>query len=443
MLSGMMFLFCVFRANEILLQVSSRLEIVNIVEHALINTTNILQNEQEHATALNHQQKTAAFYTMWYRILMSFPALISATMLGAWSDKHGRMALLNTSLVGALLTSGIFSLSFQPAISANWRHAICCILLGAWVYGCSGRSSTFSIGITCLICDYTSDQNRMQNLAKMQGFAFFGTCIGYVCLSVFSKYLDFKWTMLIVGTNLLLQLAFLAFILRTQRLTVIDSNAEHAVKLKYVQDNKGVKLEVCELLQGYISVFKTTERGKIIIMLFCTLIVHFLKIANQDILILFVLREEFGWSGVDYGYLMSIRACSMGIILVFVMPLLEGMFKHSKKRILQVGLLMNSVSLIGMALAPFSTAVFTFGLIGAFGCFTIPSSQSILAQLAREGEMGSVFSLNSLMSSVAQITSPVILTALYTVTVNTFPGMVFLFVGLLQFVAYILVNIMI
>lgn len=446
--SFVIFLFCVYRGNEQLLQVITRLNIHHIIDISIKNVShtslhNAIGNMSLSTFTDNQVQEKASFYTIWYRLLLNVPALISTTILGAWSDRHDRKYILYISLVGALMASSVFSLSIFPRIDSNWSAQISCILLGAFIYGCSGRSSAFSIGTTRIICDCASEDNRTRRLAHMQGFAFLGTCVGYTCLALCSKYLSYKWTLLVVASTLLLQIAFLAAFVRTPKSVSIDENtgllSTDSQSQNESPDCKGFHCEILAIIRSYRNVFTSPENIKILVTLICSFSIQLNKVANQDILALFILREQIGWTGFEYGILMSIIYCLLGFILVTILPFIERKFKLSNKSFLLLGLFMNGVSLTGLGFAFNSTVVCIFGILDAFGCFAIPSSQAMLIKLSRENDWCCVLALNNLMGSIAQLASPILLTTIYTLTVNIFPGTVFVITGLLQFICFITV----
>lgn len=152
--------------------------------------------------------------------------------------------------------------------------------------------------------------------------------------------------------------------------------------------------------------------------------------------------EKFGWTeakiGLSLGYIGLLSAIVQGGVIRLAIK------KFGLNKSLFIGLMMNSIGLLGFALAtsdPFMYAVMTFNALAGLAS---PAFQGIISSKVPEDEQGQLQGgLTSLMSLAAIIGSPLMLGIFRQFTkenaITYFPGMPFLVGSLLSTVSMVLV----
>lgn len=413
-------------------------------------------------------QKVAAPYLISYTVLLNVPATISCLLLGAWSDSHGRKRVLLPALVGQILACICFSLSSVPGVGYI-PGGIMCILVGVLIYGISGKSNAFSTGASSYVTDCSTEEERTRLLSQLIGVGFFGSCVGYALVSVFSLFITFQWIILtVVVAAAILFITISIFIkenviynpdfrvvverpqvcvetehavmtenlkVRSKRVEVYSENevGENAILAPTDKmEPKGICFAVPHIIKFFTKSREQNDRGHIITLLICCFINHMVKVGENDVLLLYVTRERVGWDDKLYGAYLSSHYIALSLQLLLLYPLLEKFLKPSDEICIILGASVKIASLAATGFTDRTVLIFIYGLLGSFGVFVTCVSRSRLTKLASESEIGVVLALTSFLEALASIIGSSLFAEIFVETRQFNAGIVFFILSALQ-----------
>ncbi|VUZ45431.1 unnamed protein product [Hymenolepis diminuta] len=469
-----------YEVSEALLKTSTRLHILRL---SCLNVTNDYElcRHQNHMAASpevdSNIQKVAAPFIISYTILLNGSATFSCLFLGSWSDRHGRKTVILLSLVGQVLTCICFSLSYIPDIGYIPGGATC-LLVGAFIYGMSGKSNTFLVGASSYVTDCSTVEERTRLLSRLIGVGFFGNCVGFALVSLLSLFITFQWiilTVAIVATVLFMIILILikeSVVNDTEIEPIVQNHKEYGTKERsdksehfqkrrqkkltlstrnedsedpiLIEANKTERNGICFTLVHIVNFLyrkrEQNDRGRMIILLIYCFISHIVKVGENDAMLLYVTRERVGWDDKLYGAYLSANYIAMSMQLLLIYPLLEKFFKPSDETCIIFGASIKVASLAATGLTNRTSLIFVYGLLGSFGAFVGCASRSSLTKLTSDEEVGIVLSLTSFLEVVASTIGSGIFTEIFIKTAITSPGTVLFVLSALQS-AIVIINI--
>ena len=470
------FIFCIYKITETLLQTSTRLQIYHLVCVYITRTDSLDLNSlcyryigTDNATSELDQliQKKAAPFIITYRILINLPAMFVCLVLGNWSDQNGRKGPMMLPVVGACLACCLFGCSLIPG-SSSILVQMAWLLVGALLYGFFGKSNALGMGAHSYITDCSAETERTTHIGRLMGTNFVGLCIGSLLVTLFSYFSSYGWVLLCVTTlNLFILLLLAIFVKESVIVSPSDAFAgdygslsllEQPTKLKQGCDRElmGPKRELFKVCSCYKTMWKSllesweyiakrrpNDRHVYIrILLGAVLFNQVTKAGEQDSLLLFVVSRDVGWSDGVYGAYLATYYASMAFNLIVVFPIVEYLFQPSDISLIVFGLVTKSVRLLGTALTTDTALIFIYAVLGSPAGYIISALRSIITKLVDEGETGTSFALMSVLETFANLFGSILFTSVYAATVSSFAGSIFvidacLHIGMLCLVAWI------
>lgn len=456
------FIFTIYKITETLLQTSIRLQIYHLVCFYVTRTASNDLNSICHNTASENAtaeelaidrpiQKEAVPFIVGYRVLLNLPAMFVCLILGKWSDDHGRKGPMLLPIAGAGLACGLFGVSLAPGYSPV-PFQITWLLVGALIYGMCGKSSALGMGAHSYITDCSTEAERTTLIGRLMGTNFVGLCVGALLVSVFYYFSSFEWVLLfVVVSNLCIFFILIFFVMES---VVITPSQETGMgygstnTLTTDSTEKSIKVNACKTCMGsmktsfkeslkYIAKERPNSTHVYLRILFAAVLFNQVtKAGEQDSLLLFVVRQEVGWSDGIYGAYLATYYAAMSFNLIIVFPILDHLFKPSDTSLILFGLLMKSVRLVGTALTTNTTLIFVFAVLGSSAGYIISALRSMITKLVGSGEIGVSFALMSFLETFANLFGSVLFTSIYAATVSFFPGTIFIIDAVLHFIMF-------
>ncbi|CDS40313.1 Major facilitator superfamily locus tagral substrate transporter [Echinococcus multilocularis] len=403
-------------------------------------------------------QKKAAPFIIGYRVLLNLPAMFVCLVLGSWSDQNGRKGPMILPIVGACLACCFFGISLIPGYPSI-PFQMAWVLAGALLYGLCGKSNALGMGAHSYITDCSTEAERTPLIGRLLGTNFVGLCIGSLLVTVFYYFSSYGWVLLFV-TAFNLGILILLIILVRDSLAVSPSKSPSSDygsmrMLEYPKHQKRVGEDIREVDEGnfqklkgevgkkcgcwktvrtslresWVYIAKMRPNGHhvyIRILLGAVLFNQVTKAGEQDSLLLFVVRQDVGWSDGIYGAYLATYYASMAFNLIFIFPIVEQLFQPSDISLILFGLFMKTVRLLGTALTTDTVLIFVFAVIGSPAGYTISALRSLITKLADSGEVGTSFAIMSVLETLANLFGSIVFTSVYAATVTVFPGSIFI-----------------
>ena len=456
------FIFLIYKITETLLQTSTRLQVYHLACSHITRTDSLDLNSVCHrytgreniTSELDRPiQKMAAPFIIGYRILLNLPAMFVCLVLGNWSDQHGRKGPMILPIVGACLACCLFGSSLIPGFSAI-PFQMAWLLVGAIFYGFCGKSNALGMGAHSYITDCSSEAERTTRIGRLMGTNFVGLCVGSLLVTIFYFFSSYGWVLLSVvsfnlGILLLLVLLVKESVLGNpegeyRSLDILQQSGQEKEEgenpngnERRLEESEG---EICKkwtccqtikksLDESWEYIAKRRPNGRHIyirILLSAVLFNQVTKAGEQDSLLLYVVRRDVGWSDGIYGAYLATYYASMALNLIVVFPIIEHLFQPSDISLILLGLVMKTVRLLGTALTTNTTLLFMYAVLGSTAGYIISALRSLITKLTDAGEIGTSFALMSVLETFANLFGSILFTSVYTATVGSFAGTVFI-----------------
>ena len=415
----------VFRVMESLLRASTRLHTLHL---ACLSVVGVGGNASElcHGSAtsalpndVGHEiQAVSAPYLASYSALQNASAVITCLLIGAWSDRHGRKPVMLLPLGGMMLACLCFAMSLLPVVSPIPGGAAC-LLVGAVVYGVSGKSNAFNAGVNSYITDCSTDDVRTRYFARLNGMTALGNCVGFALLTCVTLVLSFEGVL--IGVSLLAALLCLVLLL-------VLKESRPPQDIPPTADDKvvGTPNRHCGGFQD-IGLFLTrrrrgNQRARILLLLFSLFLNCGMTVTEVDVGLLYVTRREVGWDDTVHGAYLTTRCAVTAILMLAAYPLAERCCRPSDEACILLGSGMKALALIATGLTTNTALLFILVVASAFDRLTVAAMHSQLTKLVAETEVGANFAIVSCLKAASTVVWNPVFTAIYVSSVSVLPG---------------------
>ena len=395
--------------------------IIGKVCHDLGFSEDICEDINNYDTENDVVQTQASQINMYLSILGSLPCSVVALFIGPWSDKNGRVPVMIIPMIGFILSSlwWLANVHFM-----DWPAHY---LLVSGVFNIFGGFTVFLIGAYSFMADVTHPTSRTTRIAIFDIFFFAGVPFGTFlsgCLYKYSGYFG------IFGTILILQVLIVVYII----VFIRDTRGPYS----NCQDNESETnrrtsfrrylsiMDKNQLLSVFQVTCKKRENGlRKVILILVTLMLINVIIYTDGVLYLYV-RKKFKWDEQIYTKFQTLSIIISGIGVFIAMPILSF---HLKLHDALVGFLASCskmISLLITSIAWNGLVLFMGSLTGFFFAFSSIVIRSMLSKCVTKAELGKIFSLLASLEALVPMFSAPIFTFIYTNSLETWSGAVFL-----------------
>ncbi|GBP07904.1 hypothetical protein EVAR_78064_1 [Eumeta japonica] len=371
----------------------------------LLLTSGTKSNETQQLE--NEVQQYVTIVTMVYTVAGAVLPAIMSLFLGSWSDKYGRKPLLTWPVLG------ITASSFLTVLFGALRG------LGPWWYiitvvptSVSGGSTAFFTGAFCYLSDITTESERSFRITFLQTGLLAGTIVGTLA----SPYL-----LQLIGSIPLLSMVAVAHTLAyVYSLVWIRESVKISKKGKFssIFDASLVK----ELMKTCIK--KRSNRDRTIIYLLiicCTFSIPFT--ISLDYM---YTRNKLQWSLETFSIFSVVNTLMVITGSLVGVTILQKVLKINDMWLALLAYLSSMVDYFIKAFAILTWQMYVGASISMFSGLANPLIRSTLSKLLPPQELGKIFTLLSILNSIVQIMVPLVLSPLYSATLNDFPGSIYI-----------------
>lgn len=343
---------------------------------------------------LTHSSEISLLYGVIIAIyaLMQF---IFSPILGALSDRYGRRPVLLISIAGA--TIDYLFMAFSPVVSM--------LLIGRAIAGLTSANLAVA---TAYVADITDEQTR----AKGIGFMNAGFGIGFVIGPVIGGVIGSIWLrapfMVAAGFNAL-NLALTYFMLPESRVPSRD------VQITGLKNPFGS-------IQWAVSI-----RALLPLILIYTLI-GLIGSLPGTVWVLYG-QDRYHWNGMMVGLSLAMfGVCHAGSQAFLTGPITARL---GELKTVIVGVLFDSTAMIILGLSPQGWMAFALAPMFAMGGIGLPALQSLMTSEVDENKQGELQGVLASLTSLNSIVGPLVSSAAYAYTRNSFIGAVWVVAGIL------------
>lgn len=329
--------------------------------------------------------------SLHYGILLAIYALmqfIFAPILGILSDRFGRKPILVISLAGAAADY----LLMASATTLLWLY------IGRIVAGITGANMAVA---TAYITDITSPSERAKRFGLLGAVFGIGFIAGPVlggALGEWYLHAPFLAAAIMNGINLIMTICFLK---------------ESKVSTKYSNTTQDQSL----FLRFYNLINLPNMPVFFAIFLIITLV-------SQVPATIWVIhgQDRYGWNMLIAGISLAAYGVCHSISQAFAIdPLVK---KLGEKKTLVIGLICDGIGLILLSVSAKGWMPFALLPLFALGGIAVPSLQSMMSRCISDERQGELQGFLSSLNSFGAIIGPILVTALYSMTQASTPGII-------------------
>jgi len=357
-------------------------------------------------------------------MLSSLPSIVLALFIGPWSDKNGRKPLMLLPLLGFMVSTFVWILNVYYM---DWPAKY---LMATAIYSFFGGITCLLIGMYSYLADVTSLRSRTTRIGLLDIFLFAGIPAGTFLSGYIFKYSGYYGIFLSVLVIQVLCILYIVFKIKDTRGPGSD----------YCYPDSEMDDVQTSTLRRYLSIvdfhllfdvfrvsFKRREHNfrRVIIILIFLMLLNVTIFSDGGILYLYA-RKEFKWDEQQYTKFQTCVIIVSGVAAFVVMPLLSFYWKVHDATIGILATCSKVISLVVMSIAWNGWVLFLGACLGFLSAFAAIVIRSMLSKCVNKADLGKIYSLLASLEAAVPLFASPLFTIVYTSTLETFPGAVFL-----------------
>lgn len=402
----------------------------------------------------NEVQSKTAIFTLYTSLISGFFSAIVAPSLGALSDRVGRKVVIVCATFGSLVSELI---TIAVGLNAG-KLSVYWLLLGYLADGLSGSFTSAMALCFAYASDCTSPERRNVAFGRFHASLFAGIAIGPIFAG-----------MLIRATGSIMAPFFFAlgchlfFILFTSICVPESLSKERQLVAREKRAAESATRRYGGVLQD-LNIFaplwilwptgpgsSSKLRRNLLVLATVDTMMFGVAMGTMQIILIYA-RKRFHWDAVESaGYLSATNICRV-TALVLLLPLLTRWVRGPASRstagrhgsdgldigIIRVSIVFDFIGYLGFALTPSGALMIIAGMIASLGGIGPPTLQSSMTKHIPPDRTGQVLGASGLLHALARVVAPVVFSLIYSKTVATYAGFVFLCLASIFVVVFIL-----
>lgn len=367
----------------------------------------------------------AATWNIYFAISSGVPAVISNLILGSYTDVFGRKFLLAIGIIGTCLRLSI------AAVIVQFKAHIAYLLIACFVEGCTGQYATILQTSLAYVADIT-EPGRVRIL----GIVFVEGVIG-VALSAASLLAGY----LLERQEYMMTFASMAGVLIVAFFIMIFVLPETLTK----EHRSNNALCISMLKKSVSFVVKNdsdNRRWKYQLLLLIHALCNMSFLPRIPTETLYQLASPFCWTPTKVGIYAAVRTVIVMIVALVSIDLLRKCMDEIT--ICVIGTLSYGAAFLWTAFVADDISFYIIMIVGSFGPLSTTMQRSILSHLTPpkhqgyKSLVGAIFSTVGTLEIVTSLLANATTSAIYSATLTTMRGFVFLVLGSYDAVCIIL-----
>ncbi|XP_026729440.1 proton-coupled folate transporter-like [Trichoplusia ni] len=365
------------------------------------NTTNHLEGEvQKYATLVS---------TVRGVIEALVPAFLSF-FLGVWSDSHGRKPLIVWPIFGITISSGMMVVySLMNSLGPWWY------ILAVIPYSLCGGFTIMFTGAFCYLSDITTTKNRSIRMIMLEVAVGCGSVVGSLLSPYALRVFGNVYLLLIVTTLNVIAYVFTNVYLRESLTGALQGG------LTTVLDFLLVK----EMVRECFKRRPNNGRSQILLLIIANSLSIFILYGTVSLEYMFT-RAKLHWTMKDFTQFSGLSTLISFIGSGFVIVVLHRLLKISDLAISNLAYISVIAEFLIRTFATASWHMYLGASIASFKGLSAPLIRAFLTKILPVVDIAKVFALMSAVEGLCPLLSPLIYNSLYQVTLDVFPGAIYL-----------------
>lgn len=398
------------------------------------------------------QRKTAIFI-MWTNLIAGILSACVAPYLGALSDRVGRKPVVVGCTVGAFVGELITIMvgRFPDSVSVNW------ILVGNMADGLCGSFTTSLALCFAYAADCTAPERRNVAFGQFHACLFAGVAIGPIVAGAMIKgtgdiLSPFYFALACHLFFTLFTAIFVPESLSKERQLVARERyeSEKASRPRWSMKDLNI-LAPLSILRPRGPGSSSKLRRNLLVLATIDTMMFGVAMGSMQIVVIYA-RKRFHWDPVASSGFVSAQSVIRVLSLVVALPLLTRLIRgpagsqpagHRGSDKLDIGLIRGSIvfdlfGYFGFAFTPSGLLMVVSGMVAALGGVGPPTLQSSMTKHIPADRTGQVLGASGLLHALARVVAPIIFNLIYSSTVATFAGFVFVCLGSVFAIVFVL-----
>lgn len=400
----------------------------------------------------NEVQQRTALFSLWISLISGVFSAIVSPHLGSLSDRIGRKPVIVCATFGAFVGEFITIIvgSNPDKFSVNW------LMVGYLADGLCGSFTASMALCFAYASDCTAPERRNVAFGRFHANLFAGIALGPILAGVLINAFG-------IMAPFYFALACHVFFIIFTSLCVPESLSKErqlVARERYEMEralSPGFRLKDLNILKP-LSILrpkgpgssKILRRNLFVLAAIDTMMFGVAMGAMQITLI--YSRKRFHWDAVASStFLSAVNICRVSALLL-ILPLLTRWVRGPPQQrsdghrgadrldlgLIRVSILFDLLGYMGFAFTPSGAIMILSGMIASFGGIGPPTLQSAMTKHIPANRTGQILGASGLLHALAKVVSPIIFNLIYRETVATFAGFVFLCLGSVFIIVFIM-----
>lgn len=413
-------------------------------------------------------QSLVAKFTLYGNLIAGLLSAITSPKIGSLSDRYGRKRLIAFSISGMLAGEiiTIIAATMPEMFSVQW------LFVGYVFEGLCG-SFTASMALTyAYASDCTPPVERNVVFGWLHGCLFGGIAIGPLMAGYIVKVSGKILTVFYL--SLACHCVYLLFII----LVVPESLTEErqlAAREKKAQMEEAEVSMLQSWPRNWLSILKgsnvfaplmilypkgqgSTQAVRRNLVLLAAVDTITFGVAMGSITVMLIYAEfVFGWGTFETSIFVSVVNTSRVAVLLLLLPLISRLFRSGAPRgsitasrqqqsgstmfdisLIRVSVLFDLLGYIGFASVRTRPLFILSGVVASIGGMGSPTLSAALTKHVPQDRTGQMLGAMGLLHALARVVAPTVFNLIYSLTVGTYPQIVFICLGSMFGVAFLL-----
>lgn len=405
-----------------------------------------------------HVQSLVAQFQLYAALLSGIFSAIVSPYLGALSDRVGRKKIIAFSTLGACAEALLYIIlgTHPQAVSVYW------LLPGFLLDGlCGSFTSVMSVSLA-YASDCTPPERRNVAIGYFHGTLFAGIALGPIIASLLMKWTGTILTVFYFSVGC--HIFFVAFLLAAipesvSRVRQLHAREKHRRKKQESADKSWWSTIKNYNLFGPLSILyprgpgsSDALRRNLCLLAAIDTIIFGVAMGAMGIILIYP-QYIFGWNPIQASNFLSIVNTCRVTALFVILPLVTRFFRGSERaarrpghrgsdmldiRIVRLAIVLDIIGYAGYATAMSGGMMVASGMIAAFAGIGSPTLSSAITAHVPPDRTGQVLGALGLLHALARVISPTIFNIIYSLTVGKFTPAVFVCLGSLFVVVFVM-----
>ncbi|KAF7511276.1 hypothetical protein GJ744_004841 [Endocarpon pusillum] len=422
------------------------------------HTLPLILGEQNDQCRDAHVQAMVARFQLYAGLLSGIFSALVAPYLGALSDRIGRKKIIGFSTLGAFIEGIAYLMvgTYPQAISVYW-------LLPAFLLdGVCGSFGSVMGNSLAYATDCTPPERRNVAIGYFHGTLFAGIALGPMLAGAMMK-----WTgslLVVFYYSIGSHLFFILFLFILVPESVSKTRQDHAWEKYRIKKEETHEESWLDTIKNYnffeaLSILRPRGPGtsnalrrNLTLLASIDTIMFGVAMGTMGIILIYP-QYLFGWDPVQASNFLTIANVCRVTSLLVVLPLITRLFRKPVPaggkcahrgadmldiRIVRVAILLDLIGYIGYATAMTGGMMMASAMIAAFSGVGSPTLSSAITAHVPPDRTGRVLGALGLLHAMARVIAPTVFNTIYSLTVGHFTQAVFVCLGSLFLVVFVL-----